>query len=184
MEIFLVAFMIGAGLAAVIDFLTFKIPNAILLFLLVLFVAKVGLFQTPKDLIWPFAFFSIALFIGYILFYFKVLGAGDTKFIAVTVLWMTPINVVMFLLAMSLAGALLGGIYLLVGAQINAFRAFCVKKLEAVPGVGVYLKNNLGDGKLSQKTDSKFKAPLPYGVAIFIGSLCALYFQTQGVKSL
>ncbi len=184
MEIFLIAFVIGAGLAALVDFLTFKIPNAILLFLLVLFIAKVGLFQPPKDFIWPFAFFALALLVGYILFYFKVLGAGDAKFISVAVLWMTPVNVVMFLLAMSLTGAVLGGLYLFAGPQINAFRAFCVEKLAAVPVAGSYLKNKLGDGKPAEKTDGKFKAPLPYGVAIFVGSLCALYFQTQGVKSL
>lgn len=182
MDIFLIALVFASGLAAIVDFLTYKIPNAILLFLLALFLAKVGLFQTPRDLLWPLSFFAIALVVGYGLFYFRILGAGDAKFIAVAVLWMTPINVVLFLVLMSLSGAVLGILYLLAGRQIEQVRRLSLAKMQGIPWLGPYLASKTDSVDAFLENNKKMKGPLPYGVAVFSGMLLTLYFHAQGVR--
>lgn len=173
MEIFFYAFVIACFVAAVCDFLVFKLPNAILVFILLLFVLKVLLFQSVHDFIWPVTAFVGVLCVGFFMYLFKWIGAGDAKFIASASLWASQINLAFFLLIMSVAGGVLAIVYLKFNPQIYVFQQKLLGQLKSMP----YLEKLM----VSYETVKKEEVPndntkktniiIPYGVAVFVGVL-------------
>jgi Flp pilus assembly protein protease CpaA len=172
-EFFFGMFLIACFVAAVCDFLVFKLPNAILLFIILLFVLKVLLFQSINDFIWPSVAFVGVLCVGFFMYRLKWIGAGDAKFIATASLWASQINLAFFLLMMSIAGGVLALAYLKYNPQIFALQQ---KLLEQFRNIS-YFEKVMVASKSSKTDDNKHKTNIviPYGIAVFIGVLSLLF---------
>lgn len=175
MDPYLFVFIILSFLTAVVDFFTFKIPNEFMVFLLVLFVAKTlmvagfswAAFRTPGLM------FLLTFLVGFSLYAAKLLGAGDVKFIAVVSLWMSEFQVLDFLIFMSLGGAVLALVYHQAHPVVESLRLKGLEKILPLPQVGPYFQGKL-EGPVGAVVE-KNKVIIPYGVAVFVGCIGALY---------
>ena len=123
----------------------------------------------------PLMIFGATLFVCFVLYAVKMLGAGDAKIIAVVALWMTDYNVLLFLIFMTVAGGVMGLIYLKGHGLIDVGRLFLLNKLSGIK----FFKGYLDEKQLSPSRDinSKLKITIPYGVAVFAGVLLTLQFN-------
>lgn len=140
------ALLLGAGIS---DALRFRIPNAIVVALPLLFVAAALL--VPGKIAWlgHFGAGAVVLVCGAILFHFNLMGGGDAKLLAALAVWTGFATLLPFLLVVSV----LGGILALV---LVAARAIC-KRVPGVPWPKSMLPGH----------------PLPYGIAIGGGAAVA-----------
>jgi len=176
MDPFFLIFLIVCGLAAFTDFLIYKIPNEIIAFLFTLFFIsffmKAGFdWQVLKT---PLMVFGISLFVCFVLYAVKMLGAGDAKLIAVVSLWVTDYNPLLFFILMTFFGGILGLLYLKLHDYIDTVRFFLIKKLSNIAFIKGYLKEKTQTPARDLK--NKSKVTLPYGVAVFAGVLLMLKF--------
>jgi Flp pilus assembly protein protease CpaA len=76
--------------AAVVDFLTFKIRNSVVLLLFVLYLLFALSARAWSDIFWNFILAAF-IFVVLIPFYAKhAIGGGDVKFMTVVCLWLEP----------------------------------------------------------------------------------------------
>jgi Flp pilus assembly protein protease CpaA len=76
--------------AAVIDFLTFKIRNSVVLLLFVLYLLFALSTRAWSDIVWNFILAAF-VFVVLIPFYSRrAVGGGDVKFITIVCLWLEP----------------------------------------------------------------------------------------------
>lgn len=169
MSAFQLSFLIACFGAAIWDFLFYKIPNEIILFIVTLFVLKILVLGGLDQAFINSCIFFGALVIGYILYYFKVIGAGDAKLIAASSLWIAPEYYSAFLLLMSVAGGLLGGLYYLMDTQISLVRVVCVNALKKISYFKELSLEDLTENSLRE--GEKKKIYVPYGVAVFAGAV-------------
>ncbi len=141
--------------AAFSDFRTYKIPNWISLLLISIY--PVAVLSSPMELDWTGGLISggSVLFIGFILFAFKIIGAGDVKLASVIGLWAGTGLISIFLFTTALAG----------GVIVSVMFAGAVLRNRGSGGsFSISLQETLGE-----------KTPVPYGVAIAIGSSFVFY---------
>ncbi len=102
-------------LAAVFDMLTFRIPNWLNIILAVTFFIMIIIVGVTLDafLLSVMSGF-IVLIVGFILFAYNLLGAGDVKLASVCALWLGLENILIFALFFSLIGGALTLFILLV----------------------------------------------------------------------
>jgi len=134
--------------AAACDIASYRIPNVIPLVLLVLF--PVYVITSPVAVMWErhVLVACAVLAAGFLLYAGKFAGAGDVKLASAAGLWAGPERIWLMLFCMAVAGGLL--------ALAAAFAAYRRHRAE---GSGL---------------SAVAKAPIPYGVAIAAGGLCAL----------
>lgn len=148
------------SLCAIHDASNFKIPNRYVAVLLAGWLPMVWL----TDMSWQVAGVSAAtaaiiLAVGFTLFAFNLLGAGDVKLLAATALWVTPAQMPLFLVATTFLGGLLGIVLLQVRSA-------------PLPGFA------MGASWLVQLHERK--RVMPYGVAIAGGAMIALWQGAVG----
>lgn len=135
--------------AAGSDALRFRIPNAAVLALILLF--PIFVYVAPFTVRWPshLLVFALLFVLGYGLYLKNLAGAGDIKLISAVGLWAGPDYWGHFLFITAISGGILG----LTIAVITLVRQH-----------------------LSKTEDQKniTKTPIPYGVAIALGGLCSL----------
>lgn len=138
-------------LAATSDLLHFRIPNAMVAVVLLLY--PVWVVFSPQPQAWPIALgiFAGTLVIALFAFRFGLLGAGDGKLLAAVLLWAGPAYSATALLIMAVAGGVLALLY---GTVARFALAGAVERLG-----GVQLRNNLLANRL------------PYGIAIAAGGI-------------
>ncbi len=176
MDLFFIVFLVVCAFVALVDFLIYKIPNEVIVFLFALFFTKV-LLESGFD--WsvmktPLMVFGVTFFVCFVLYAIKMLGAGDAKFIAVVSLWVVDYNALLFFIFMALAGGILGLIYLKADPFIERIRFFLIKKLSALKFLEGYLTEKKKTPTRHLKSLSKIT--IPYGVAVFAGVLLMLNF--------
>jgi len=137
--------------AAVSDILRYTIPNRWCLALALLYPAYAYNVQPPG--IWAMSL-AIALgflVLGFILFSFRTLGAGDAKLFAASALWAGPDLALPFAIYTTLAGGLM------------VLFMWLQHRISAAPNAR---------WALAQGVDPSFaKQPMPYGAAIAVGGL-------------
>jgi len=136
---------------AVSDIISYKIPNVVVLSMLVLY--PVYVLVTPADVNWPIslAIFAGAIVVGMILFRFGVFGAGDAKLLAGILLWSEPGMAPFTVLVTALAGGVVAVL------MISPARFVIAGAL-----------SSLGQNSLSDKV---LAHNMPYGVALAAGGL-------------
>ncbi len=149
------AFALLLSAAAVTDFLRQRIPNLLVLALVVLFALQAV--RHTQEISWlnQLGAGAICLFLGFVLFTLNQIGAGDAKLLAAVALWPGLFALVPTLFLISLAGvafaAVLVGVRRLIVWRNWDSEARLPKSLH--PGGGI-----------------------PYGVAIAIGALLSVRF--------
>lgn len=179
MELFYIAFGVIGLLIAMSDFLTYRIPNTLVAVFLILFIAHALIFQNAHALVIPGIFFVGILVFGFILFRFRLIGAGDAKLLAVTISWTIYMrDALTFILMVSVIGAILGIFYLKYGFFFENLRKKYVVFLQQV------LKKINLDGIIrepeaivSQSNSNKKRQMMPYGVAIGLGCLILIIMK-------
>jgi prepilin peptidase CpaA len=146
-------------LAAVSDFKTFTIPNSYSVIMIVSFIMAYGMitqFAPTVELFESFISHLIAFgavfLVTLVLYALKLLGAGDSKFMASIGLWIGIQGLMPFLFYMSLMGGVLAGITLYLRKN---------PKLKNMPEGSWFDVAQNGDQRL------------PYGIAISIGAVIA-----------
>lgn len=153
-------FIVMAGLvgtlafAGVSDAVRYIIPNAVVLTLIGLFLLAAPF--AANDLAWPshLGAGATVLTVGYLLFHHGLMGGGDVKLWAACALWtgfdLLPIQLVY----VSLSGVILAITLVLIRAAVGRAVVFFPGRARSV------LPRILRPGE-----------PVPYGVAIAVGSL-------------
>lgn len=151
-------FLLGAaGLltaAALSDVRCYRIPNTLCAALALLFVIRAISAGPP----FPFTHVIPAALIfafGLVLFARNLMGGGDVKLLAAAVLWIPPALVPAQITAIAVSGAVLA-LLLLLARGIARRSAFAEG----------------GEGELPPLLQDK--APVPYGVAIAVGTIANL----------
>lgn len=139
--------------AAYLDVISFTIPNwltASLAGLFIIFAAAMyfngSIHMDEVGL--SLAAGAIAFVIGLVLFLFNALGGGDVKYLAAGALWAAPVGMMDFILAVSVAGALLALAYLFIPRTLARLG---------------------GESSEQGAKRSGMTRPMPYGVAISAG---------------
>jgi prepilin peptidase CpaA len=88
---------------------------------------------------------AVFLLVGFLVFYFKLMGAGDGKLFAAFGFWCQPQNIMMFLLVMAIAGFVVSMVY-----------------------AGVRYKKIMALKENSDLTDM-LTLKIPYGLALSVG---------------
>jgi prepilin peptidase CpaA len=163
-------FVVISLVAAGYDFIYYKIPNFLVgllivaLFTRLLLFAPLSTWLLPETLLYPLLVFLGLILLGFILFRFGMLGAGDVKFLAVAAAWAFAENsFVLFFLIMSGIGGVLGLVYLKGIYWINGMRiktASFFNRMLSWPTLTEL------DAKSTSFSGSKAKIMVPYGVAI------------------
>lgn len=107
MSIIWLLFVLICLVGAASDVLTFRIPNAIVIALLLLFalaacVALIG--HAPVPWFNHLAAGALSLAVGLVLYGFRQMGAGDAKLLAVVALWAGLSGLIPLLFALALSG--------------------------------------------------------------------------------
>ena len=157
-----VACFVGLLLAAAAsDIIFYKIPNVIVLSILLLY--PVFVLVTPAEVDWlmGLAVFAGAIVFGMVLTATGVFGAGDAKLLAAVLLWAGPPLAPLALIICALVGGVLA-IFMLTRARIIIAAAF----------------SSLGSQTLSNAFLAK---EMPYGVAIAAGGLFVAWVLATAV---
>jgi prepilin peptidase CpaA len=149
-----VIWIVFAGLffaAAVFDGRSYKIPNSISVILVALFLVAAFMSGQPATSYWPhLALGAGILLVGYLLYLFTGMGAGDAKLAAAAAVWagLPGLYAWTFLLALSMAVLALG---------LVVARRIAVAAVGAEPRLRILQRG----------------APVPLGVAIAAAAMLA-----------
>ena len=147
-------------LASLQDAAKLKISNLICGAVMLLGIAT-ALFVGPQWSLWQnLLVFTIALTIGTWMFSAGILGGGDVKLFAATVLWFDLSGALRLLLAVAIAGGLLSIV-------IIALRTI-----------------GWSDGIRQRVIVLRAKAGIPYGIAIAVGAVAAVMLLQQSSRPL
>lgn len=137
--------------AAVSDIISYKIPNKVVLSIILLYPVLV--LVSPHDVDWISGILvaSVALAVGFVLFATNKLGAGDAKLIAATMLWAGPVLAPPALLICTLSG---GAIALVMLSPARFVIAGALSSL-----------------RRGSQRDTFLWKEMPYGVPIALGGL-------------
>lgn len=137
--------------AAASDIVSYRIPNAVVLALLLLYPVYVLVTPAPVDWALALAVFAAAIVVGMGLSAAGILGAGDAKLLAVVLLWAGPVLAPLTLFICAITGGVIAAV-MLTRARFILAGAFSA----------------LGSQSLSNAMLAK---NMPYGVAITAGGL-------------
>jgi prepilin peptidase CpaA len=116
---FLVALLGLVGYAALSDIRRFRIPNAVSIALVCLFVVRYALTGQPTSIIPHLAIAGASLAILFALYLLGWFGAGDAKLISAIMLWAGPEAGMQFILLLALAGGFFATLLLLVAGALR-----------------------------------------------------------------
>jgi prepilin peptidase CpaA len=156
MELFLIPMCFYAALN---DFLFYKIPNWIVGLIIAVYIVKslilILMGASFSILIEPSITFVAVLSVGFLLFVFRVFGAGDAKLLAACSLWMSEINSLQFIALVTLAGGILAIMYLAYKNPLAFVRQLMLSKIvDKFEKTSLIIRN---------------ETVVPYAVAIFAG---------------
>lgn len=168
--------------AAFHDFLTYRIPNGVVLGIFVLAFPYHLLGHSWEYVAYSFAYSLIFFIFGLLLYTFRLLGAGDVKLWTATAFFIGVNHMLWLAFLISIAGGVLGLGYLLAGDFIGIIRENCLiffKKMEKSGRFKLIFNKNIL--KLTwekvEKNGPKQRIMLPYGIAIFAGAVMTLWIR-------
>lgn len=142
--------------AAVGDFRSFRIPNSLVLSILVLYPAHI--IASPEAVAWGYAliFAFLILAIGAGFFAFNMMGGGDVKLMAAVSLWAAPQHLISFFVITLLVAMLVACVVAVRMAAADARSPQGWSVMAAVSGI---------------RHVPIFKISVPYGVGISAAGL-------------
>ena len=180
-------FLAASFIAALSDLLFYRIPNALIATILAGVGFKLFLEHPNTDYYLTALIFLITLLSGYLLYAFRIMGAGDAKFLSASILWLMPQDVPSYLVIISISGGILSIFYIFWHSYIDSLR---INLIERMKGSCIFnqdwmFKTSLQSSFTYANTDSVWsKTLVPYGVSIFTGSviLVSLYLGQRGFQ--
>lgn len=154
----LLALVALLGVVFVRDVTSYTIPNSVVLAIVGLFVVACLLHLDRTDIPSHLLAGLVVLVPGWIMFQFRMFGGGDVKAWAALALWYGLENLAAMVVAIAVFGGCLG-IVLLVGRWL-------VKSHPPITDDGRFRLRNI---RMLQP-----KAPVPYGIAIALGTLVTI----------
>ena len=185
MTLFWYAFLFISFVIAMNDWLTFKIPNKLLLIIVGLYCLRNLCFFTPSSLMEPSIYATITLVIGFVFYTFRIAGAGDAKFMAASVLWMSDFQLFKFCFYVGLIGGIMAIVYMVFKDHLAAVRIKTLSLFQPLKDQH-YLKRIFLERKTEDSMDQVMETHiqngkvLPYGVAIFLASLIIVIQNSAG----
>ena len=163
------------------DFSFYRIPNALLAALLILYGFYAPFYLGLEQILNSLIVFSVVLFSGFLLYAFKFMGAGDIKYLAVASIWVGTQNILQLLILIAIVGGILGIFYLFLGAPIVRFSNVVWEKAQTLesrypPLQKVWIGSGAG-AELGKREPISNRA-IPYGVAIALGSIILMLLLT------
>lgn len=165
-------------LIGIYDFSFFRIPNILLAMLLVLYAFYAPLYLELHAILAALITTAFILVASFGLFGFKIIGAGDAKYITVASLWFGGRNSVTFLLYVSLVGGGLSLIYLSFKDSLGRLSDRVWQKIQNLEEKWPQLQNVwIGSmaGAEKGKRENISNRMIPFGVAIAVGSIIMLW---------
>lgn len=159
-QICLVSTLIGAAIA---DLRTFRIPNAVPICVMVLFVGYAISSLSGMGVLSHSISFVLAFTLGLVAFRYKIMAGGDVKLIAAIGLWFSVDQLYLLLTLIALAGGLQSVIIVAVHYISRAVQGLQT----SMRGSGSGFSARHGPGLSARR--------VPYGVAIAGGSIVALF---------
>ena len=166
-------------LGAISDILFYRIPNFIVALIFTGSLIIIALQHATIDFHLVGLIFIITILTGYLLYAFKLMGAGDAKFLSASILWIVPEHVPSYLALVAFSGGIIALIFVVAHHQIDYVR------LKVIP----FLKHKFPTPETSQgfkgythlpfvhvRNGTWSKTLVPYGLAIFVGNLISTYF--------
>lgn len=154
----LALFVFLMSLAAISDLRAYRIPNALVIAVALLFILAAPLAGMPPQIVlWHLLAGALLFALGYGLFSAGLIGGGDAKLVAAAALWVGWTALPHFLLYTALAGGALA-----IGMLVWEFIRMHVELTAANPEASLI------------KRITSLKPDLPYGVAIALGACAAL----------
>lgn len=141
--------------AAISDWRKYKIPNYFSILLILLYPVVVLTSPIPIDWLYSIGVTVIVFAIGFTLFAAGLFGGGDVKIITALALWSGPPLLLTFLIGTVLAGGLL--------------------VIVVIAKFAVHYASETGGLFNGARKAVRSKTPVPYGVAIAVGSLPVFY---------
>lgn len=180
------SFLTLSFFAALSDFVFYRIPNTLIIMILGSVGLKFFLEYPHTDYYLTGLIFLIILLSGYLLYVFKLMGAGDAKFLSASILWLTPQEVPSYLVSVAVSGGILGIFYIFWRHYIDLLRFGLIEKLKESSFFNQpwMLGASLQIPFTSASSDAAWsKTLIPYGISIFIGNLILvyLYFTQRGL---
>jgi len=163
------------------DFSFYRLPNILLGGLLILYGFYAPLYLDINTVLFSLAIGGSVLAIGLVLFFFKFIGAGDAKYLAVASLWVGPHGILYFIFIVSIIGGGLGFVYILLTNHMARLSDWTWEKIQQAEERCPYLELVwIGSGIGSEK---KIRANIesrsvPYGVAIAAGAIITVLYIT------
>ena len=180
-------FVVLSLLGALCDFLFYRIPNFVVLGILVGGILKLFLQHSTTDFHLIGLIFIVILLTGYLLYAFNFMGAGDAKFLSASILWIAPQDLYSYFALVALAGGGLALICLFGHKPIDFIRMkvfFALKEKLSISETSRGIKNYFHLPFVDMRETTWTKTLIPYGIAIFVGNLvfACLYLDRWGFK--
>jgi len=161
------------------DFSFYRIPNFLLGALLVLYAFYAPLYVGIEGILSSLLIFAVFIALGFALYAFKYIGAGDAKYLAVASLWAGPHvqGVIQFVLIVTLIGGVIGIIYLLLKHHLARLSDWVWSRIQrgeshypALQSIWMGSAQGAGMGK-RENIDLRM---VPYGLAIAAGAIITM----------
>lgn len=142
------------AIAAYSDIRTLRIPNVLVVAIAVLAIVRLILIGNPSAAIFAVGVAVLVFLIGCLLFTRGIVGGGDVKLLAATILLIRYRDLFEFSVIMSIVGAVLSIAVMLIHNYLPLY---------AGPRLGARL--------------ATMRLPVPYGVAISVAGIVTLFLQ-------
>lgn len=167
-------FILTNIIIAAYDFAYYRIPNALILALLILYAIFAPLFLTPVAILLSILMAGLAFVIGLGLFRMRIIGTGDIKYFTVIALWAGLPHFAPFLFYT----ALIGGI---IGVFSQVFFDLFLRSSQAIwtsfQNIEIAFPHSKkiwslsGGGKEPNQRDKVDRRVIPFGLAIAGGAI-------------
>lgn len=173
--------------AVINDCISFRIPNAASIALVLLFPVWLAL-NWPVSGAWTHVGLHLAvgigmLVVGFVLFAVRAFGAGDAKLLASVALWAGPEHVLDLVLATAIVGGAFSMVIIvarplaerfLLEYRLRSLGALLFGNQRTVPDDPDTTDGHVGPASGASRGVA-FKRPIPYGVAIGAGAALVAY---------
>lgn len=189
MELFFPILALIAIISAAFDFLFYRIPNVFMGILLIIFClfSFIGLMEEGgwNDLKISLLVSGVSLIIGLLFYAMKWMGAGDVKFLFVSILWSSYVSLTFILLFVtSIVGGVIAAICYFFPGYIDGLRLKIVDRIKPFFEDNAFVMGYINQPFVYMATEDQQKVRIPYGVAIACGVLFIVYsvLAGQGIK--
>ncbi|AIK96948.1 A24 family peptidase [Candidatus Odyssella acanthamoebae] len=177
MSILYSIFIILSLLAALFDFLFYKIPNILVLGLLIFAVPLLLIALSWDQVCFTFMASGIMLFISFGFSMMGWIGAGDAKFLTISTLWLVSLDIFSFIALMALIGGGLTIIYVALPPFIDKLRLKIISLLTPILKKSTLCSLYIQEPFVFATAESYRQTKVPYGIAIVTASIFIIVTQ-------